>query len=789
MIGLRNNDMVREVEERLVEDVECVVDQAQPTDAQTAQLAGRLVDSVSASMEALFAAAGTVAEAEAARSSGQLLSEDGRVAAAEVLAAAAAAAAGVEFPLTAMVNAALQWIQRPADATTERPIYTQMSAFVLLVAHLIQRELTKDGELIDRSKQLILPFRKVDTNPTGADDGTRIDVGLRCCSLSSRVEAQVDPDYLSMFAVVEAKGQATKANTMDAYAQLFDYTRNMYYNQLRLRFAWGLICCGSVVNACIFGNYKAYASPNIDVMGAEGRHEFIRLLVGWSVCGVRQLGQDESIDYDAELGYYRIKVPDSDAPDGYKVYYTDTMVMGAERLFGRHCRCFKATATKPTEKVTKDNPLKHTVIIKDSWTVFGTAPDTPEAGGGGEPASDGLGDGLGDAQQQVGGMARGIPQSSLATAWPTEQDLANVDRVDPSLLRSEVALLRKIGDALEQHEELDGLYPRLEAGGWVRQGLGDDLVLDSTREMIGGLSDEQQRDTPFCLHVRYAMTPIGTPLREVESVPELILVLYDVMQCYMFIHRECGILHRDISDNNIMLVRSATGRIRGLLIDFDCALDTLVKGRAVRPERTGTFPFMSVANLEELQIERTPLDDWELLLYLVCWLGTFGINSKNEHPGDISNLDIHKWLTGDPVDIVSRKRFAMDTSCTFENGILMSFHHEQDKDRLLYGLAQALHRKLFMNDKLDSKCHSALKGNPGADNASDDDDADDSDDVFTKLRPRKHNPEASTHTMPQGSEAAADPFAERNNHAKVISRGLMGVLKRYAEMALGCLNE
>ncbi|KAJ1719637.1 hypothetical protein LPJ61_006274, partial [Coemansia biformis] len=351
-------------------------------------------------------------------------------------------------------------------------------------------------------------------------------------------------------------------------------------------------------------------------MSAEGRREFIRLLVGWSVCSVRQLGQDESITYGAELECYSIAVPDSGAPDGCKVYYTDTMVMGAERLFGRHCRCFKATATKPAEKVTEDNPFKHDVIIKDSWTEFGTAPDTPEAGSGSESA----GDGLGDEQQQVGGMARDIPQTSPATAWPTEEELANVDSFDPGLLRSEVTLLRKIGDALEQHEELDGLYPRLEAGGWVRQGRGDNPVLDSTREMIGGLSDEQQRVTPFCLHVRYAMTPIGKPLCEVESVPELIIVLFDVMRCYMAINNECGVLHRDISENNIMIVRPIGGHIHGLLIDFDCALDTSVEGRAVRPEQIGTLPFMSVANIEELQIERTALDDWESLLYLVCWL-------------------------------------------------------------------------------------------------------------------------------------------------------------------------
>ncbi|KAJ1721711.1 hypothetical protein LPJ61_006005, partial [Coemansia biformis] len=223
---LRKAELRCEVEEQLMKDVECVVDQAQPTGAQTAQLAGRLVESVSDSMEALFAAAATVAVAEAARSSGQPLSEDGRVAAEKVLATAAAAAAGVDFPLTAMVNTALQRIQRPADATTERPVYVQMSAFVLLVAHLIQRELTKDGEPNDWSKRLILPFENVDTNLTGADDETEIDVGLRYRSISSRVEAQADPDYLHMLAVVEAKGQATKANTMDAYEQLFDHTRN-----------------------------------------------------------------------------------------------------------------------------------------------------------------------------------------------------------------------------------------------------------------------------------------------------------------------------------------------------------------------------------------------------------------------------------------------------------------------------------------------------------------------------------------------------------------------------------
>ncbi|KAJ1717957.1 hypothetical protein LPJ61_007007 [Coemansia biformis] len=201
---------------------------------------------------------------------------------------------------------------------------------------------------------------------------------------------------------------------------------------------------------------------------------------------------------------------------------------------------------------------------------------------------------------------------------------------------------------------------------------------------------------------------------------------------------------------------------------------------------------MSVANLEELLIEQTPLDDWESLLYLVCWLGTFGINSNNERPGNTKDPKILEWLTGDPMDIASMKRSAMHSVDLFDVTILQSFRHEQDKHGLLRGLAQALHRKLFMNSKLDSKCHGALKRNPGAGNASDDDadDADDDlDDVFTKLRPRKHNPKARAHTISQDSDTVMDPFSEHNNHVEVISMGLMGVLKRYAELALGCLNE
>ncbi|KAJ2655317.1 hypothetical protein IWW48_005600, partial [Coemansia sp. RSA 1200] len=63
--------------------------------------------------------------------------------------------------------------------------------------------------------------------------------------------------------------------------------------------------------------------------------------------------------------------------------------------------------------------------------------------------------------------------------------------------------------------------------------------------------------------------------------------------------------------------------IHGILIDYDCAIDKSVERSSVRPERTGTQPFMSIANLEGMDIDRTVLDDWESLLYLDKKVGKY----------------------------------------------------------------------------------------------------------------------------------------------------------------------
>ncbi|KAJ2541905.1 hypothetical protein EV175_006103, partial [Coemansia sp. RSA 1933] len=131
----------------------------------------------------------------------------------------------------------------------------------------------------------------------------------------------------------------------------------------------------------------------------------------------------------------------------------------------------------------------------------------------------------------------------------------------------------------------------------------------------------------------------------------LVLVLADAMECHNAILTKCWLLHREISVNNILVVREFESRsvrrpVRGLLIDFDHAIyiDQQSSGYATR---SGTPPFMSIHNLEAHESQRTALNDWESLLYVICWLGTYGLNhADSRHIKKDETNEISKWQTG-----------------------------------------------------------------------------------------------------------------------------------------------
>ncbi|KAJ1675931.1 hypothetical protein EV182_000290 [Spiromyces aspiralis] len=257
------------------------------------------------------------------------------------------------------------------------------------------------------------------------------------------------------------------------------------------------------------------------------------------------------------------------------------------------------------------------------------------------------------------------------------------------------------------------------------------------------------------------MQPVGEPLRLVENVPELIIVLRDAMRCHSAIFNECGILHRDISTRNILVVRPESGHVRGMLIDFDCAVDMEDSEGEARTEVIGTHPFMSVLNLENSSVKRTALDDWESLLYMVCWLGTYGINEhtqRKEGDSELEELFIRRWRYGSFDRIASKKRIYLDNEWIFRRAILADFNPNMEHCTMLMDLAWEL-RATLIDWEGEPDCKGSLE------------------------MPKQSGPLAGPSFYSIGDEDLADPFEQRAEHCERISAELLGVLEKYAKEA------
>ncbi|KAF8808704.1 hypothetical protein BYT27DRAFT_7337683 [Phlegmacium glaucopus] len=219
--------------------------------------------------------------------------------------------------------------------------------------------------------------------------------------------------------------------------------------------------------------------------------------------------------------------------------------------------------------------------------------------------------------------------------------------IQVSRVESEITFLQKLKD----DPELKNRVPHLVEGEDIYIG----GFVDSTgryREQIGGIHDSRG-------HRRLVMTPIRKQITTFQSKCELILALIDIVEVLKCLYERHQMLHRDISPNNLMLIRpNLEGEVRhGLLIDFDyAALIKALGSRAISAGfRTGTPPFMAI----DLMLHRDEPDkpfchelrhDLESILYVILWICTSmdgpGIERRVVDPR-FMDLPLRMWFDKD----------------------------------------------------------------------------------------------------------------------------------------------
>ncbi|KAJ2157358.1 hypothetical protein GGF46_004556, partial [Coemansia sp. RSA 552] len=442
--------------------------------------------------------------------------------------------------------------------------------------------------------------------------------------LDSDLAQQAGPDVPrvagSVMLAGQKPGQQLGENTIKAAAQLFMYTRQRFATQPDLRFAWGVTQCGADVRANILINNRCVASDIMNLRERAGLAAYIQLVVNWSLCEWHRLGFDPDIKYLPGAECWKIGVPalpDSSEPTWY-CFDTDSILVAADRLFGRHTRCFRAWEYDALDPHRHKDDAEKTVVIKDAWRYVKHGDDSAELG--------------------------------------------------------EIECMKRI-NKISGH---GGLLPEYCGGGIVRIAKTDVLgdvkeVNDTTDTVLDDGPRLVNMDTGYYNeHVRIAMRKVLYRLREVRSVYELIVVVGDAVEAHRIAFQEGNILHSDISDNNIMFWRDDEGMVHGVLIDFDNAVDWVAAVKEQRPICTGTLPFMSVNNLKEAPVPRTVVDDLESFLYLLIWLGTWGATVEHRQKTRGESREISDWLKR--AAAVKSKVSLMDSESIF-NGLLGEFYH------------------------------------------------------------------------------------------------------------------
>ncbi|KAI4219804.1 MAG: hypothetical protein L6R40_008711 [Gallowayella cf. fulva] len=163
-----------------------------------------------------------------------------------------------------------------------------------------------------------------------------------------------------------------------------------------------------------------------------------------------------------------------------------------------------------------------------------------------------------------------------------------------------------------------------------------------------------------------AIAPAGRALNEfaqrpqsTDSVPsairELLTTLRDAIKAHRSLYLKGNILHRDISENNIIITNpKESGGFTGMLIDLDLA-KVLGSGRSGARHQTGTMEFMAIEVL--LGIDHTYRHDLESFFYVLIWLcARRGWNFCGHTSGRSTESVLTKWYSGSFKDIAEAKR-------------------------------------------------------------------------------------------------------------------------------------
>ena len=433
--------------------------------------------------------------------------------------------------------------------------------------------------------------------------------------------------------------------------QLARYMRDAFAVQPTRRFIHGFFLHNTTMELWVFDRSGPYSSGEFDIH--EEPEKFIRAIAGYTMMDDKELGLDIFTELDGKGRFITIS---KDATGKENRMQLDEAPFVKQRaVVCRGTTCFRSS--------------DYANVVKFSWTSDKRPPEADHLQLAREKGVEGIAKLIGyqhitSISKLRSGLTFPSPHrfrdgtTSATTSFSQTQLSQSFGPIQNLSISKTSSKRKRPGDerGSQKRSRSDSQKSKLSQQYEAAQNPGEPAV------SLYESDDGKYSNRVFgCL----AIAPVGRALSEftqrpestksvLSAIRELLTTLRDAIKAHRSLYLKGNILHRDISENNIIITNpKETGGFAGMLIDLDLA-KVLGSGRSGARHQTGTMEFMAIEVLQG--IDHTYRHDLESFFYVLIWLCARRGWDLYENPrGRPKESVLTQWYSGSFKDIARSK--------------------------------------------------------------------------------------------------------------------------------------
>ncbi|KAI1969878.1 hypothetical protein LOZ53_006367 [Ophidiomyces ophidiicola] len=400
---------------------------------------------------------------------------------------------------------------------------------------------------------------------TGSEAERQVDLLLKARTAGNPNEKH---DWRDIYVVGELKKSSDEIQTKGTLLQLARYVREVFIAQPTRRFVHAFAVCGAKMEAWVFDRSGPYSSGIFNIR--ENMKQFLHVILGYAMMSDEELGLETFMASGLD-GKQAITVNATGTGKDTTIQLDRVPISSQYSIVCRGTSCFRTKNGGMAEGVAKFSwtsdkrrpevdllELAHQRGVQGIARVIGHRTFTSIAD---------LREGLLFENRHNFRCSNASPALSFAQQGSRVKLFQSSSRVQSLSVSNRPSTKRRSPDPGPQ------IIKRSRSSNKLSRKQSEN-EFTFTAQSVHSPSLFDRGDEPYdnrifrCL----VITPAGRPIYDFESPLELLMALRDSILAHRSLYLDGNILHRDISENNIIITDSGeAGGKSGMLIDLDLA--------------------------------------------------------------------------------------------------------------------------------------------------------------------------------------------------------------------------